>query len=74
MLGGPMLTLVQLKGGGPFVTPVAEGFLGLVVSQARLPVQIRLVLAGGQELHVPIKELALRRLHKQLHGLYDENP
>jgi hypothetical protein len=56
------------------VTPVAEGFLGLVISQGQLPVQIRPVLKGGQELDVPIEELTLQRLHKQLHGLYGENP
>jgi hypothetical protein len=65
---------VQLDGDGPHVTPIAQGFVGLGISQGQLPAQIRLVLKGGQELHVPIEELALRRLYKQLHGLYSEKP
>ena len=69
-----MTTPIQLIGDGPFVTPIAEGFLGMAIAEGRLPTQIRLVLVDGQELHVPIEELALRRLHKQLHGLYGENP
>ena len=69
-----MATQVQLVGDGPFETPVAQGFLGLAVSPGQSPIRIRFVLAGGQELLVPIEELALRRMYKLLHGQFGEKP
>jgi hypothetical protein len=69
-----MTTQVQFVGEGPFETPVARGFAGMAVSTGQSPTRIRFVLAGGQELLVPIEELALRRMYKLLHGQFGEKP
>jgi len=63
---------VRLAGDGPFVTPAVEGCLGLAISGGRLPVQIRLVLSGGQELHLPTTDIALSGLYRVPHAHFDE--
>jgi len=57
-----MTKQVQLTGAGPFQTPAVEAFLGLGTDQARGLAQMIFLLEDGEELHVPIAELALGRV------------
>ena len=50
----PVPQHVQLVPPGPHVLTTAEGFLGLAIVGAKLPVQLRFVLEDGVELHLPL--------------------
>jgi hypothetical protein len=65
------LKLVQLDSPGPYTTPTASVFLGVVVSDGQLPVQLQFRLANGSELHLPISEAALHKLTHDLQTLAD---
>ena len=66
-----MTTHLPVDGPGPFVLPKVEGFLGLVLAGGQQPVQMRFVLEGGSELHLPIAEYAFDKLLRQFAALRD---
>ncbi len=57
---------VRLEPPGPYETPVAEAFLGLVVSQGELPPRACFVLQNGAELRLPINTATLDDLYRAL--------
>ena len=66
---------VQLEPPGPYETPIAEAFLGLMVYQGELPPRVCLVLQGGIELRIPVFPEAQEKLRKALNALAaDQGP
>ena len=66
----PQPKLVRLEPPGPYITLVAEGFLGLAISPSQGSTQmLRFVLSDGLELHLPLSDTAYERLEDQLAGL-----
>lgn len=63
---------VQLTPPGPYILQEAQGFLALAIAQGQLPIQLRFVLGDGQELHLPISNIALGRLYAALKGHFGE--
>ena len=60
---------VQLGQPGPYETPIAEAFLGLMIFQGELPPRVCLVLQGGIELRIPVSPEAQEKLRKALNDL-----
>jgi hypothetical protein len=53
-----------------YVMPcAAEAFTGMVVGYGRSPVRLHFTLADGREFHLPISDIALRRLASALAAL-----
>ena len=63
---------VQLEPPGPYETPAAEAFLGLMVSRGRPEAQVCLVLQGGIELRIPLDQEAQEKLRRALNALADD--
>ena len=61
-----MATKLDLSGTGPFETPKIVDYLGMAYPLSGTSVQLRFVLEGGSELHLPIKSVALDNLIEQL--------
>ncbi len=62
---------LELRGNGPFVTPIIVGCTGLAIVQASTPDQLRFVVQGPKELHIPIEVAALERLYELLKARFD---
>ena len=62
---------IRLRGAGHYETPIAEGFLGLGISQDRLPILLRFVVQGESQLDIPIEDLPLERLYHELHRYFE---
>ena len=67
-----MATTVQLSGAGPFEMPEVVDYLGLAYPMTTTLVQVRLLLEGGNELHLPIQSLALDKLVKEMAALHNK--
>ena len=65
---------VQLEPPGPYETPVAVTFLGLLVSRGELPPRVCLALLGGIELRIPLDQDAQEKLRRALNDLAEDNP
>ena len=65
----PIPKPVQLEQPGPYETPIAEAFLGLMVFQGELPTRVCLVLHGGIELRIPVPPEIQEKLRKALNDV-----
>ncbi len=63
--------LVQLDPPGPYILPAVETYQATTIAQGRLPVQLRLFLENGTELHLPIAAHAFEKLLHDFHGLHE---
>lgn len=60
--------LVGLGSPGPYRTPEAVQCLGMVLGSHKAPPQLRLLLAGGYELDVPVSPDAMLGLVQAVQG------
>ena len=53
---------VQLNPPGPWIVPAADAFLGLAIDPLTAQAQLRFVLLGRVELHIPLTNIAYQSL------------
>ena len=61
---------IRLVGRGPFETPTAVSFLGLVISPGVLPARLSFVVQGDKELRIPADQEILETLRDALNKLF----
>lgn len=54
--------VLQLRGGGPFLTSRVKGVLGIEDQEGELPVRLSLILEDDRQLHLPMNPEAMRKL------------
>ncbi len=64
---------LELRGDGQFVTPIVIGCTGLAIVQSSSPEQLRFVVQGNKELHIPIQVAALAQLYELLKARFEES-